>query len=68
MWVSHIGVGESYRCAEVSTNITKSGVSGGDRGSTALILASGRVMPGRSLGSSPGRHSCLHNKPRVNTK
>ena len=66
--MSHTGVGESYRCAEVSTNITKSGVSGGDRGSAALILASGSVMAGRSLGSSRGRHSCFHNKPRVNTK
>ena len=55
--MSHTGVGESYRCAEVSTNITKSGVSGGDRGSTALILASGSVMAGRNLGTSPGRHS-----------
>ena len=32
------GVGESYRCAEVSTNITKSGVSGGDTAFTALTL------------------------------
>ena len=62
--MSHTGVGESHRCAEVSTNITKSGVSGEDRAFTAFTLAWASVVEGSSL----GRHSCLHNKPRLNTK